>query len=160
MRKFLLIGFSVFLTGCFGSTSISEYDTKKFKISFSTFETIIPKEWMNIDPNNKKNEIMVAQKNDQNFIILHQDKFHNDLPSMIIENLEHSFFSFKLLDQKDLEWRFQGKVSTENPTREFYQKIVPIPNSTQFLLGSCSFEPFEDRTSDCEQISADWGISS
>ncbi len=158
MKNFLLI-FCVFLSGCFNGNDPESINLQKFKINNTTFEISLPRTWEILTPNNKKGEIILAQKNDQNIIITHQYNFSEKTPEIIINSLKKNLFSFKLLEKKEDIWLFEGKLSVKTLKRNFYQKIVLIPDSKEFLLGSCSSEVFENRKSDCNEILASFGIS-
>ncbi len=160
MKKILLISFCFFLTGCFdGKDSTSKNHTEKFKIENSLFKFELTEEWETLTPNNKKGEVILAQKNDENFVITHQGNYSNKTPEMIIQAIKQNFFSFELLEQNKKTWSFQGKLSAKTPKRKFHQKIILLPDSKQFLLGSCSEEVFEDRKSDCINILDSFVIS-
>ncbi len=153
MKKILLIGFCVFLTGCFGDNySRSKNHTEKFKIENSLFKFELTEEWETLTPNNKKGEVILAQKNDENLVITHQNNYEKNITDIIIKSLEKNFFSFKLINKNKNNWQFKGKLTAKSPLRKFYQKIIQIPDSNHFLYASCSNEIFEDRESECVDI--------
>ncbi len=148
-KKILLISFCVFLTGCFGSDEQITVNVQKFKIEDTTFEVSLPETWEILTPNNQKGEVILAQKNDENLVITHQNNYSKDTANMIVKSLEKNFFSFELISANQDSWMFKGKLSAKSPSREFQQKIIQVPNSTQFLYESCSAEIFEGIESDC-----------
>ncbi|MCK5460396.1 hypothetical protein KAI58_00225 [Candidatus Gracilibacteria bacterium] len=153
-KKFLIV-LSIILTGCSYSFMQEEWNTGKFKISNVIFEYKLPKDWTILhDELNIKN-ILIAQKNDENFII-QQLGDTKTLSQTLYKEASKGFFYFHPISFSDELLVFQGKPSVNSPLREFHQKIIPIPNTEFFLYGSCSFEFMEGKTSDCKQIINSW----
>ncbi len=155
---FLVLSFS--LTGCFGSGEDSESlentgtKSQSFKIGNTTWDSQIPKGWKQ-GALLSEDMILNYQNLDESFVIIRRQGSIPPLES-ILEEAKSQFFSFETISKQVNLWQFKGKIRSQAPERLFWQRIHPIPNSNYFLLGSCSYEFIENRTSACENIIKNW----
>ncbi len=159
MKKILLSILLLLLSGCsFGP--VEEVNQTSFKIADSVFSVTLPQDWSSQPLDSKKGEVIVAQKADQNFIIMRQYPFQDNVSDSILGQFKSDFFSFQILEKNINTWKFYGKLKFDTPQREFHQKVIPVAGTSEFLIGSCSFDHMESRESDCPNILKNWEISS
>lgn len=159
MKKLSLILFFFLLTGCEITSLIkSKNITQKFKVQNTIFQYELPEDWVILENDNEKGEIALAQKKDENLIIIQRYSDAENLPETLFKQAQNNFFFFKSVSFDKKGWVFQAKPSSTTPLREFYQKIYPIENSDIFLYASCSYEYSEEKDSDCKQIINSWKI--
>ncbi len=157
MQKIFLILSLFILTGCGSDSTPLEKQQAKFKIRNTTFSVEIPKDWSSI-PLKYPDEVFVAGHGDTNFIILQKNGYQQNMKDVIINDLKNNLFSFSLLAQSENQWQFLGKLSARTSRREFFQKIIPITGTTQYLWGSCSADYFEGLDSECSSILEHWKV--
>lgn len=152
MRIFLLSFLSLTLIGC-GPTLTSSTATK-LSAQGQNYTLEIPSDWQTLPP--PEGVVFMAQKGDQNFVILERQAKQSDLKSQILQSAQQDFFSFEILEESSLSWAFKGQVRASLPTRIFEQKIYS--KSDSLLLGSCSYETSKTSKSDCEKILKSWEV--
>lgn len=157
MQKILLIATLFILTGCGSDTATTETNQTKFKIGNTTLSTEVPKHWTNI-PLKNADEVFIAESGNTNFIILRKNGYTENIKNTILNDLKENLFSFSLQAQSEHQWQFLGKLSARTPQRDFYQKIIPIAGTSQYLWGSCSSDYIESIRSDCPSILDNWVI--
>lgn len=159
MKLFCLILFSIFIFGCdLNGFSSKKTLTEKFKIQNTIFEYKIPESWTKTKNKTEKGEIILAQKEDENLVILQRYSNSENLAKELFQQAKKNFFFFKSIKFEEKGWIFQAKPSSTTKLREFHQKIYPIKNSDIFLYASCSYEFSEEKESDCEEIINSWKI--
>lgn len=159
MKQFYLIILTLFLFGCeIKGISSEKKITEKFKVQNTIFEYEIPESWIKTENKNEKGEIVLAQKENENLVIIQRYSNSENLAKNLFQQAQNNFFFFKPIKFEEKGWIFQGKPSSTNSLREFHQKIYPIKNSDIFLYASCSYEFSEEKESDCEAILNSWKI--
>jgi hypothetical protein len=162
MRKKIVLALGFVLLGCGGGndTPTASTATDAFIIGDTTWEITLPSDWQKLAVPQGFNALMLAQKDSQNFAILQEVGAPENLGQEIFTKAEEDFLMFEAVDfsEKTNTWRFRGKTTPDKPVREFIQKVFLIPNTNAFLLGSCSWEPTINTSTDCQKLINSWQI--
>ena len=156
-KTLLVLLFTPFLFGCDEESSpITDNSAMKFQIDETVFEVTLPTNWNTLSPESEA--ILLAQKGNENFVIT-QNETSAETFKQILENAKKELEYFEILSSSETKWQFKAKNSIHSPLREFHQKIITIPNTDFYLLGSCSFETAISTSTDCENILKNWKYS-
>jgi len=164
MRVLLLGILGLLLSGCGSSEDDTPLTPQTNKIeSFQTgtvvWDVMLPESWRKVDVPEGTEAIFLARGDTGNFVVLLQQGGSANVSLDLWESAKKEFFSFESLSFSPGKWSFRAKQSATSPMREFIQKIYPLPKSTAFLLGSCSFELTQNGESDCSALIDSWKIS-
>ena len=155
MRRLLAFGFAIFLTGC-GETPVAEIEIPPdwawhgFGFQSSDFRVAVPANFEILPP--KFQNLFVARAQTETFLVTSANGFAPDLTQKIAAENQSEFLAFELISISENQIRFRAKIEAEKPKLEFWQKIIALENSPNFLLGSCSFHPELDSDATCAQI--------
>ncbi len=162
--RVLLVGLLAFiLSGCGDSSDVPltprTNQTESFQTGSIVWEVTLPESWRKVAVPESTDAIFLARGDTGNFVVLLEQGGSVNVSLELWENAKKEFFSFKSLNFAPGKWSFQAQKSAVSPMREFIQKIYPLPKSTAFLLGSCSFELTQKGGSDCSTLIDSWKIS-
>ncbi|MCF7905788.1 hypothetical protein K9L63_01195 [Candidatus Gracilibacteria bacterium] len=162
MRVLLLLS-AFLITGCGGENTevLPKIDSakEKFQVGPTTWELILPPYWEKLTPPENSAALYLAHRGMESFVILLQKRSSEDIATELWDSAKQDFFSFEEIHFSPHQWRFQAKTTASDPLHEFHQKIFPVPETSFFLLGSCSFPVEQERSNECETIFNSWEIS-
>jgi len=152
MRKFLILGFGIILLGCESPVVLNSGQESRFKIGETTFSVSLPNGWTKQTEENQNEMIFNAVNNQDSFVILQRMNQRGNTPSTVFASARSDFFYFeeKSFSEKKLTFVFHGKIKNTSNLKAYYQKIIPIPNTDFFLLGSCASGNLE--SNNCEKL--------
>ncbi len=160
MKKILIISATLLFTGCFSGPIIeSSNHNAVIPLGNEDVGIFIPADWEKLKlPGASDNVVLLASKTTQNFAISLENGAQTTTGESICNGAANGFNPFEVIAISDTECRFRGRVSTNTPMREFWQKIVKTPKSKTFLLASCSQETRFSDMGDCEDMIYSFGI--
>ncbi len=161
MKKILSLVFvSLILTSC-GESKDTESNLSNTQnisgINHEYFNLTLPEKWKVLDKN--PDSFFQAQFQENSFIV-HLIEPKTDKPVQeILNKVRGDFFQWKLINKPENNmWSFKGKIEVILPNRTFEQKLLKIPESSRYFLGSCSFENPEKYKDICKNILNSWNL--
>ncbi len=147
--------------GCDSPLVLDSDETTKFKIGETTFSVSLPGGWQKQVEENQNEMIFNAVKNRDSFVIIQRiNQIKGEkAPAIIYKSAKNDFFYFeeKSFSEKNKSWVFHGKLKNNSNLEVYYQKIISIPNTDFFLLGSCASENLENN--DCKSVIDEFEIT-
>lgn len=149
----------LFLAGCdLIGVQGGDWQQTSFRIGEGVWTTSVPATWEIQEPDPSTNIIFASQWQDINFVILQRPGSVDDNASIrrMYDAAAAELFYFYELSFDPGAWVFQAKDAPSNPIRQYHQKVMDIPGTDYFLLGSCSFDTTMRETFDCESLLDSW----
>lgn len=153
----LLLGIG--LTAC-GNNNVADVDLEavepiRFKLEQTTWRVTLPSHWQ-LNQEGIPGTVLVAQHQDENFIIAQKPIYQNDIEAQVLDQIEETFFHYEFIAKNQDQLVFRGKRTVNDPLRVFYEKILPVPGTDSYLIGVCSYNYWEERPQTCSQILSTW----
>jgi hypothetical protein len=153
MKYILSLGFLLVILGC--STPTISPDSHNAVIPFGEEEVgiFIPPSWEKIrHPSGADGIILLARNGDENIAVSFEQSNELATGSSLCNGAAKGFSPFEQTFMDEENCFFSGHPSANTPLRHFWQKIVHMPNETNFLLASCSIEQQSPNNSSCPTI--------
>ncbi len=153
MKNFLILVLALTIAGC--STPVIHDDPYNAIIPLGNAEVgiFIPESWKKLQtPDDGKNIVLMAQNGSDNVVISFEYSDELVTGEALSKGAETGFLNFTQNFVDENQCFFNGNLSTNTPTRSFWQKIIHTSESTNFLLLSCSSEQINASDSPCPEI--------
>ena len=162
-KFFFLVVTTLILVACSdngdSSSSALQNFTSQFEIAATRWGLALPENWKKISPPQGSEAVFLARKKTENFVILRKGGATPNLAKEIYKSAQSDFFLFEEGNFTLEQWSFQAKLKPSSPMRRYLQKIFVIPETSFYLLGTCSYEVKLGTADDCETILRSWEIS-
>ncbi len=160
LRYSVLIIVMLFFTACGGSdekkagTDTPIDNTIKFEIGSTQWSLELPEGWKTLESRNP-DSVLSAEKHTQNFFIRRHEGKGGNILDYFTQTAQKDFYYFEPIEKVESTIKFKAQTRASTPLRIYHQKFFEIPETTFYLLGSCSHETAiaED---DCLSILKEW----
>lgn len=154
MKYLLSLGIAFLVMGC-STPSIIEEDSHNAVIPLGNKDVgiFIPESWEKIThPSHADTIILMARNGEENIVISFEKDPERVTGSSLCNGAKKGFSSFEQTFVDEENCFFSGHPTLNTPLRNFWQKIVRLPNETSFLLASCSIEKRQSTDTKCPTI--------
>lgn len=164
MKKILLLALALVLVGCGSDIPTTTDESSEGQwISIPAREqkwnAWLPNAWRVVPMPTSADAIFFASSGHQNLVVLVRDDWSEDVVARLAAKLDDGFLQVEETARYADEIQFSAKIRVTDPLRNFVQRAVAIPDSSRYVLLSCSGEVVAGGAPDCETIVRAFQIS-
>jgi hypothetical protein len=154
MKYPLFLGIIFLITGCSTPTIItSDIHNAIIPLGGEEVGIFIPESWEKVpQTTGGENIILMARNGDENIVISFEQSTELVTGNSLCDGVAKGFSPFQQTFVDENNCFFSGHPAPNTPLRNFLQKIVRTPDTTNFLLASCSSEQQSNTNTTCPAI--------
>ncbi len=151
--KYFLLAFALTFAGCTSPIIENSAHNAVIPLGNKNVGIFIPESWEKIThPSSGKNIILMARNGIENVAISFEYSDEIVMGKALCEGAAKGFSPFEQTFVDEDQCFFSGHPAPNTPLRNFWQKIVRTPETTNFLLMSCSTEQQGSSISQCPEL--------
>ena len=153
MKYLLSLGIAFLIIGCSTPTIIDDAHNTIISLGNKEVGLCLPESWEKITPPAEgENIVLMARNGNENLTISFEQNKKLVTGNALCNGAKKGFSPFKQIFVDEENCFFSGHPSPNTPLRKFWQKIIRLPDETNFLLASCSIEKQSNSESSCPAI--------
>ena len=140
------------IIGCSSTPTFTDNTNRSLYLHGTDWRIFLPEDtWEVFNPDDLAGRNFLAMSAHENLAITTGHGWESGNAEQHLQKIADDFVVFEEVTKGELAWEFRAKQDASTALRHFYQRVIPITDSSKFVLVSCSHAIGESEK-DCREI--------